>query len=69
MKKPKKVKYIVNEHFSGTRKLEDVFSDVFMSERIKSASFTLEKGDGTIKIPTVNSICVVHERSQNGTTN
>ena len=54
MEKPGKVKFIVNESFSGTKSRTDLFSEMVLT-RFTAATFTLGQSGDIIKSPTVKS--------------
>lgn len=53
-KKPVKIKFIVNESFSGTKSRTDLFSEMVLT-RFTSANFTSGQSGDIIKSPTVKS--------------
>jgi hypothetical protein len=52
IKKRLKTKFIVNENFNGTKKPQDIFSDIIMSEHVKNktANFTRAQQNDIIGI-------------------
>lgn len=57
--KPTKTKFIVNERFSGTKKPQDVFSDIVISEMSKKQGkcWTIDERNVIINSPTDSESC------------